>query len=797
MEQISPSDTQALLLLDGQRKVLDMIASGRALRETLTELAHFLEHQSPDILCSILLLDRDGEHVRHGAAPSLPDAYNQAIDGLRIGPDAGSCGTAAFRREAVFVQDIATDPLWKNYSALALSHGLRACWSTPIFDAQRTVLGTFAVYLREPKNPEQRHLNLIDIAVHLASIAIVRQREESELRRSEARLAAAQEQARIGSWEMDLAAGTETWSAELYRLFNRDPALGAAKLPEFLELVHPEDRATLLSEFEASLQSGGYHEHEFRSNPECVAQMVLFATSRSTRDAGGKVAYLTGTIQDISARRAAEAALRASEDRYARAIRGTSDGLWDWNVIGGEHYISPRWKNLLGYDETELSDHRDYFSEFLHPDDAAAVRQALSRHFNAGQPFDIEFRLRTKQGEYRWFRSRGQAQRDAQGRPVRMAGAITDVTERRRTEASLVESERRLRDAQSVGLIGDWQFDIETGAIVWSDVLYQLFERDPALGPPNYDENMAYYFPEDSKRLQALVEQTTLTGENFATDLHLRLPSGRETYHMANGRTLKDESGKVVKLYGTAQDITARKRAEENLRTSEEQLRALLERFHTAQEEERTRVAREIHDELGQLLTGLKMDVRWIERKLSEPGIPAAFNPLLERIVAASELTDATIAAVQKIAAELRPGALDKLGLAAALTQRARRFQERTSIACTVRVAEDDLPLRPKIADELFYICQEALTNVARHSNATSVEITLKTDARTALLEVCDDGIGIPTSALAAPDSLGLLGMRERALQCGGTIMIQRREPHGTRVHVTVPLVPGSRLIRT
>jgi PAS domain S-box-containing protein len=155
---------RAEALVAGQNRILELIATGVPLPATLDALLRFLEAQSPGMLCSILLLDADGGHVRHGAAPSLPAAFTRAIDGEPIGPVAGSCGTAAWRREAVFVADIATDPLWAGYRDVALGFGLRACWSTPICDAQERVLGTFAIYYREPGLPTPRHRELIGVA---------------------------------------------------------------------------------------------------------------------------------------------------------------------------------------------------------------------------------------------------------------------------------------------------------------------------------------------------------------------------------------------------------------------------------------------------------------------------------------------------------------------------------------------------------------------------------------------------------------------------------------------------------
>jgi len=173
-----------------QSRVLEMVTRGEPLSTTLDTLLRAIEAQSQEMLCSILLLDPDGVHVRHGAAPSLPPEYIKAIDGSAIGPCAGSCGTAAFRRERVFVSDIATDPLWEYYKQFALPAGLRACWSTPIFDAHRNVLGTFAIYYRTTGLPNERHLRLIDTATHTAAVCIAKHAADKALQESEARFRA-------------------------------------------------------------------------------------------------------------------------------------------------------------------------------------------------------------------------------------------------------------------------------------------------------------------------------------------------------------------------------------------------------------------------------------------------------------------------------------------------------------------------------------------------------------------------------------------------------------------------------
>ncbi len=169
-------------LLDGQKRVLELIAQGAPLPAVLEVLTRAIEEQSSaNALASILLLDRDGVHLRHGAAPSLPASYNEAIDGIAIGPSVGSCGTAAYLSKQVIVTDIATDPLWADFRELALEHGLRACWSTPIFSTEGKVLGTFAMYYREPRAPSEQDLQLISMVTRTAAIAIERKRTEEDL----------------------------------------------------------------------------------------------------------------------------------------------------------------------------------------------------------------------------------------------------------------------------------------------------------------------------------------------------------------------------------------------------------------------------------------------------------------------------------------------------------------------------------------------------------------------------------------------------------------------------------------
>ena len=180
---MASAETEIVVSPERLCRVLELAIMDSPLEETLGELIGIVESTSrTGVLGSILLLDHDEKHLRHGAAPSLPNAYCKAIDGAEIGPCAGSCGTAAYSATPVFVSDIANDPLWADYKAVALPHGLRACWSTPIMTAGRKVLGTFAMYHREPREPTVRDLAMVDLVTQTAALVIDRDRANATLR---------------------------------------------------------------------------------------------------------------------------------------------------------------------------------------------------------------------------------------------------------------------------------------------------------------------------------------------------------------------------------------------------------------------------------------------------------------------------------------------------------------------------------------------------------------------------------------------------------------------------------------
>lgn len=252
---------------------------------------------------------------------------------------------------------------------------------------------------------------------------------------------------------------------------------------------------------------------------------------------------------------------------------------------------------------------------------------------------------------------------------------------------------------------------------------------------------------------------------------------------------IRNEQGAIIGSVLVFRDITERKRGEEEIRRSREELRSLAAHGEKVREEERTRIAREIHDELGQMLTGLKMDLSWIGKRLPQIADETMRQSLSDKAKSMSELLDHMVKTVRKISAELRPGVLDDLGLVPALEWQAREWQARTGIECSVESNLGERSVPAEHGTALFRIFQETLTNVARHAQATHVRALLGLEQDWLVMEIKDNGRGISDDEQRQTKSFGLLGMKERATMLGGKWSIRGVPGNGTTVSVRIPLI--------
>lgn len=273
----------------------------------------------------------------------------------------------------------------------------------------------------------------------------------------------------------------------------------------------------------------------------------------------------------------------------------------------------------------------------------------------------------------------------------------------------------------------------------------------------------------------------------FVHEATLVTLAGREVCVEVSASLVRDEAHGPTGSVLVFRDVTVRKHHEAGLRKSQAELRSLAGHLESAREAERTRIAREIHDEFGQLLTGFKIDLAWLEKRIAaQPETPR--EALLEKVQAMTSLLGNMVLCVRRISAELRPGVLDDLGLAAAVEWQTKDFQRRTGIKATVKAELSERPLPREIATALFRVLQESLTNVARHAEAKSVRVKLAEQDGRIVLQIKDDGRGISETELTKSGAFGLMGMRERILPFHGQCEIEGQPGRGTTVSVFVPL---------
>jgi two-component system sensor histidine kinase UhpB len=356
--------------------------------------------------------------------------------------------------------------------------------------------------------------------------------------------------------------------------------------------------------------------------------------------------------------------------------------------------------------------------------------------------------------------------------------------ERELFSRTLVESQERLQMVASATNDVVWDWNLTTNALWWNRNYFSLFGHSESETIPDINSWYDHLHPDDKERVVTGIHRVIESGGNaWSDEYRYRRADGSWAHIFDRGFVIRDAEAVARRMVGSMQDITTRKEAEEQLLQSQDELRKLAAYVESAREEERTRIAREIHDELGQSMTALKMDVSWLEKKLAAES-PSHAEKTQEMI----RLIDSTIRSIRRIATELRPGVLDNLGIQAAVEWQAQEFEHHTGIRCTISFEPQTIELDDLRSTALFRILQETLTNVARHAQATEVHIALSLDDARATLEIRDNGIGIAKNHLAVMNSFGIIGIRERVSHFGGSVSFSGTPGKGTDVRIILPL---------
>jgi PAS domain S-box-containing protein len=599
----------------------------------------------------------------------------------------------------------------------------------------------------------------------------------TSLKNVQLELGEAQHIARLGSWRWDATTDAVTGSNELFSLYGL--VAGRDDMPHWRSQrtvnFSAPDWERLNASFLETVHTGVGRKLDLQLIRNGTPLWVTFRTEATT-DQSGSAVGVHGTIQDVNEQKLSELKVRESARRFREMLEGIDLIALILDRNGRVSFCNDHVLRLTGWKREEIMG-VNWFSKFVPDSHPEALRLFEESMRARGLPLHFENPIKTRDNHFRLIRWTNIVLRDEKGVTEGTASIGEDITEIRFAE-ELVLKERDFSKSVIDSLPGIFfMCNDRLELLRWNSNCEELTGH-PAGGMVRL--SLLELFGEgDRAFLNANVREAFGKGV-FDCEVNLVGRNGKRTPYYLTGKRISIEESACLVGFGV--DITVRRQAEEQAQRSAERLRALSRHLQIVRESERTAIAREIHDELGQSLTAIRLDLSWIAQQIPDTELVAH-----ERCAAAEALVDDTVAAVQRISSELRPGMLDELGLAAAIEWQGREFQRRAGILCDVRgVEEVEVPDR-RVATALFRIFQETLTNVARHAHATAVVVTLAAESGEIIMKITDNGKGIPEGNLEAPSSIGLLGMRERAIAVGGSLSFAGGPGHGTSITVHIP----------
>ena len=614
-----------------------------------------------------------------------------------------------------------------------------------------------------------------------------RKQAEMSLRESEARLAEAQRVARVGSWSCDGQSHTATWSEEMYRITGRDPGCPAPGYAELETLYSPESWARINAAMQRALATGEPYALDLDIVRPDGGLRGVHCTGAAVRDEGGRVVRLHGTFQDITERKQAEAKLA----EQAALLRHAHDAIWITDLKGNISFWNRGAEELYGWRPEQAVGAN--VNTLMKPEFPIPLVEIVALVVDRGQ-WEGEITHRTRSGRTVIVASRWTLQRADKTTPGKILEINRDITDRKRAEEELRlsnearrESEERLRLAMTAAAETIWEFNPATG----------LMQRDETEGAT------FRYAPETASAAELWAvrvrsEDHERVSRSFFEALEGQAVSWRAEYKFlrADGEwsdiqdravIARDSSGKVIRVVGAMLDVTDLKRAEASLREANQRLHQLSRDLLRAQDYERRRIARELHDSTAQLLAALSINLS----RLREPGL----EPDRQRqvLAEAGELAAACSAEIRTVTCLLHPPLLEEVGLASALQSYAQGFNQRTGIQVEIKIPPDFGRLSSELEETLFRIVQEGLSNVQKHSGSQLAVVLLERDPQEVRLVLQDRGRGFPQALCGQTKGfvrfgIGIIGMRERAEQLGGRVELTSND-NGARLSVTLPLV--------
>jgi PAS domain S-box-containing protein len=579
----------------------------------------------------------------------------------------------------------------------------------------------------------------------------------------------AQQAARIGTFEWNIQTGVNTWTPELEEMYGLPPGGFGGTQTAFENLVYPEDRAGVIALNNLALKTGLPRQGEWRVVWPDASVHWIAGRWQVFMNKSGEPSRMVGINIDVTERKRAEQELATANERLHLAIESGSVGGWDYNLKTGKKVWFGETHAQLGMAPDETPGPFEESWDRIHKDDREHLQHALRVARDKHEQFTEEFRVVWRDGTTRWLRLQGRYFYAANGEPERLLGLSVDITQRKLAEDALQESEQRFRLVANTAPVMIWMSGLDKTPTYFN----QLWLDFTGLSETDLQNGLAgIVHPEDYEQCHEVYCRGFDQRQPFRKECRLRRRDGQYRWMLDIGVPRFQKDGSFAGYIGSCIDVTERKQAEETLS-------GMTRKLVEAQEQERTRIARELHDDIHQRLAMLAVGLEQLKNDPSE--VISRVSELRKGITKISS-------DVQALSHDLHSSALEYLGAVAGMKSWCKEFGERRrmQVNCSHDVRST---LPPEIGLCLFRVLQEALHNVAKHSGVKQAEVELSENSGDIRLTIRDLGKGFDVEAVKHGKGLGLISMRERVRLVNGTITIDSRPVSGTTIHVRVPLI--------
>lgn len=486
-------------------------------------------------------------------------------------------------------------------------------------------------------------------------------------------------------------------------------------------------------------------------------------------------------LHDMTTRKEAEEALRQNNERLELAMGVANMAWWEMDVSTGNVWFEKRKAEMLGFSPDKFT-HFEDFMALVHVDDKEKAMDAMRNHYrNKAEKYEVEYRIRNSAGDYKCFYDIGSiSKRDDSGKPLVISGLVLDITERKVAEEALQKSEMFLRTFIDNTPFQIWARDVNNVGILENKMLIEMFGS--ILGRTPDDEK-----DKDPRVIQLWKKNNKRVFKGEIVDEEIDYKKDDKVLYFQQLIFPIYLNKEIIGIAGFNIDITERKLAQEALRESQLQLKNFAAHLQNVREEERVLLAREIHDDLGQILVAIKIDLGMLSHKVQKTVEQSGNEELMLKFEQLYGLVDNTIKTARRIMTDLRPEVLDLLGLIDAIKQHLAKFEERYNVRCVFENEIADIELTSQQSVALFRILQESLNNIAKHARANTVKVFLGMVNDKLCFQISDDGVGFDTRVRARLDSYGLIGMKERAFLLDGELTVKSKPGKGTVVSIEMP----------